>query len=110
MPFPIPPCRTSNSDTRILVPIGLRLYYIHNMLASADPVLDAVPAVIWTQIELAASLMSNTIPCFRPFIVAANTSWGGVEIFAAEPKRATGAAQRSLQLSNKMALSSAITK
>ncbi|MCJ1405364.1 hypothetical protein MMC11_008591 [Xylographa trunciseda] len=86
----------------ILIAIGLRLYYIHIMYDSLNATLDVVPVVIWTQIELAASLMTNTIPCFRPFMVAANTSWGGVETFAAEPKRIAGAAQRSLQLSNKM--------
>lgn len=54
----------------------LRLYYLHTSIHSQDPSFDGVNTYIWTQTELNYSLITCTIFCLRPFMVAVSTNYG----------------------------------
>ncbi|KAL4817238.1 hypothetical protein BDW67DRAFT_190437 [Aspergillus spinulosporus] len=54
----------------------LHIYYLHQSLTSADPTLDAVPSLIWGQVELNYALVACSVFCMRPFIAAVSTNYG----------------------------------
>lgn len=54
----------------------LRLYYLHIAIKSDDPSYDSVNTYIWTQVELNYTLITCTIFCLRPFMVAVSTNYG----------------------------------
>ena len=63
----------------------LRLHYLAKGIHSLNPTLELVGAVVWTQIEISYSMVSGTIPCLRPFMMAVSTDYG-----ATEPRTALG--------------------
>ncbi|KAL5000424.1 hypothetical protein BDV10DRAFT_192980 [Aspergillus recurvatus] len=54
----------------------LHIYYLHQSLTSPDPTLDAVPSLIWGQVELNYALVACSIFCMRPFMAAVSTNYG----------------------------------
>ncbi|KAL3429170.1 hypothetical protein BDV09DRAFT_203264 [Aspergillus tetrazonus] len=54
----------------------LHIYYLHQSLTSPDPTLDAVPSLIWGQVELNYALVACSVFCMRPFIAAVSTNYG----------------------------------
>ncbi|KAL4759207.1 uncharacterized protein BDW70DRAFT_85314 [Aspergillus foveolatus] len=54
----------------------LHIYYLHRSLTSPDPTLDAVPSLIWGQVELNYALVACSVFCMRPFIAAVSTNYG----------------------------------
>lgn len=62
---------------RVVAPSIMRLNYLSSALASPDPSLDGVLAVVCTQIEICYAIIATTTPCLRPFMSALNTGYGG---------------------------------
>ena len=77
--------RLADRFDRLIAFVLLRLHYLGRGIHSPNPTLDLVSAVVWTQIELHYSIVSNTIPCLRPFMMAVSTDYG-----ATEPRTALG--------------------
>ncbi|TPX08020.1 uncharacterized protein E0L32_010351 [Thyridium curvatum] len=61
----------------VVAPSIMRLNYLSSALASPDPSLDGVLAVVCTQIEICYAIIATTTPCLRPFMSALNTGYGG---------------------------------
>ncbi|KAL4988634.1 hypothetical protein BDW68DRAFT_187109 [Aspergillus falconensis] len=54
----------------------LHIYYLHQSLTSPNPTLDAVPSLIWGQVELNYALVACSVFCMRPFMAAVSTNYG----------------------------------
>ncbi|KAL4803706.1 hypothetical protein BDV18DRAFT_38301 [Aspergillus unguis] len=54
----------------------LHIIYLHRAIGSPDPTLDAVPALIWAQVELNYALVACSVFCLRPFMAAVSTNYG----------------------------------
>ncbi|KAL4887128.1 hypothetical protein BJY04DRAFT_213084 [Aspergillus karnatakaensis] len=54
----------------------LHIYYLQKDIGSRDPTLDAVPSLIWAQVELNYALVACSIFCLRPFMAAVSTNYG----------------------------------
>lgn len=70
------------TKNRVIMAALVRLYYLGQDIASANPFFDGVPAQICTQVAMNYSLMAATVPCLKPFIISFNTSWGTTTIRA----------------------------
>ncbi|MCJ1469213.1 hypothetical protein MMC07_007846 [Pseudocyphellaria aurata] len=56
--------------------IIVRLHYLNIQLLSSDPTFNAVLASIWLQVHEDYVIISSTVPCLKPFMIACNTGWG----------------------------------
>ncbi|KAL5343675.1 hypothetical protein BJX70DRAFT_393734 [Aspergillus crustosus] len=52
------------------------IYYLQKDIGSRDPTLDAVPSLIWAQVELNYALVACSVFCLRPFMAAVSTNYG----------------------------------
>jgi len=55
----------------------LRLRVLETELTSPDPSLFGVSAAVWTQIHISFAIVATTTPCFKVFMGALNTHYGG---------------------------------
>ena len=62
---------------RVIVFTIYRLIALRTLRDSADPLLDRVSVVIWTQAELTYSLVTATLPSLTPLLLTLNTGLGG---------------------------------
>ncbi|KAL2870821.1 uncharacterized protein BJX67DRAFT_378144 [Aspergillus lucknowensis] len=54
----------------------LHIYHLRKNIGSPDPPLDAVPSIIWAQVELNYALVACSVFCLRPFMAAVSTNYG----------------------------------
>lgn len=54
----------------MVIPIGLRIYYLPRGLTDSDATFNGVNSAIVTQVILHFSIMAATFPCMKPFLVA----------------------------------------
>ncbi|KAL4869110.1 hypothetical protein BDV12DRAFT_196732 [Aspergillus spectabilis] len=54
----------------------LHIYYLQKDIGSRDSTLDAIPSLIWAQVELNYALVACSIFCLRPFMAAVSTNYG----------------------------------
>ena len=70
---------------RLIAFVLVRLHFLGRGIHSLNPTMGLVGAVVWAQINLHYSIVSGTIPCLRPFMMAVSTDYG-----ATEPRTALG--------------------
>jgi hypothetical protein len=58
--------------------VGFRLHTFDEPGYTRNPFLLEVPFIVWTQSEMAYSLISATIPVFQNFLRNLNTGFGGI--------------------------------
>lgn len=61
---------TRLTQYRIIIPTGVRIYYLQETLSEPDYTFQGVDLVITTQVVLHYSLMAATFPCLKPFLAA----------------------------------------
>ena len=61
---------------RVVILAAYRLLSLRSLRASSNLSFDRMPLVAWTQVELAYSLITATIPCLMVFMGMLNTACG----------------------------------
>ena len=60
----------ANGCRRVIIPIGYRIYSLRGALSGSDITFTSANAAIVTQVVLHFSIMADTFPCMKPFLVA----------------------------------------
>lgn len=60
----------------LLIPIVLRLQCLDRAFKSHDPTLSITTSVICKQVEVIWAIISASVPCLRPFMLAVTTFYG----------------------------------
>ncbi|RDW81019.1 uncharacterized protein DSM5745_04576 [Aspergillus mulundensis] len=54
----------------------MHIYHLNKDIGSHDPTRDAIPSLIWGQVELHYALVACGVFCLRPFMAAVSTNYG----------------------------------
>ncbi|KAK6436558.1 hypothetical protein LTR95_007250 [Oleoguttula sp. CCFEE 5521] len=62
----------------VITPAAFRLRSLHDVQLSTDPNFDSIGSIVFTQAELACSLVTATVSCLLAFVRGWNTGFGAL--------------------------------